>query len=205
MKEAKLSPEQMGRLLGISGMTIRRWKSFPSGKELPTLYSNALIGVANQLISQNKIAADSPIAKDIFKSGWAPYGLMTTSMGITSDSLEKFRDDPRGAIETLSEIGGDKDRKQLVDQSQGRIRAFEKKGKDWKTKITSLFAVIQSKQLQTTDKLVAYGAFFYLLNIFDFIPDTIPVFGLMDDFFVLGLAVGFYLNRHPEIFGHQKK
>jgi uncharacterized membrane protein YkvA (DUF1232 family) len=74
-------------------------------------------------------------------------------------------------------------------------------GKDWAERISSLMKVLESNELHTFDKLVAYGALFYLIFPFDLIPDYIPVFGYMDDFIVLGFAVAYYIKRFPHLFG----
>ena len=50
------------------------------------------------------------------------------------------------------------------------------------------------------DKLAAYGALFYLITTFDLIPDTIPVFGLLDDFAILGIVVAYYVQKFPQYF-----
>ncbi|MDE2313589.1 MAG: DUF1232 domain-containing protein [Elusimicrobia bacterium] len=55
--------------------------------------------------------------------------------------------------------------------------------------------VIRSPQLTLTDKLVAYGALFYLITPFDLIPDTIPGIGYLDDFAILSLALLYYERR----------
>jgi uncharacterized membrane protein YkvA (DUF1232 family) len=46
---------------------------------------------------------------------------------------------------------------------------------------------------------VAYGALFYLILPFDLIPDSIPVFGYVDDFGILGFAVAYYARKFPEL------
>lgn len=58
-----------------------------------------------------------------------------------------------------------------------------------------MLEVIRSKDLTLADKLVAYGALFYLITPMDFIPDAIPVVGYLDDFAVLGLALAYYAHR----------
>jgi uncharacterized membrane protein YkvA (DUF1232 family) len=74
-------------------------------------------------------------------------------------------------------------------------------GREWKKRITTLWKVVRSNKLTHFDKLVAYGALFYLLTPIDFIPDHIPVFGLMDDYLVLGIAVAYYAKNFKEIAG----
>ena len=63
-----------------------------------------------------------------------------------------------------------------------------------------LIQVVKSKELTTLDKLVAYGALFYLLTPFDLIPDNIPIFGLIDDYAILGIAIAYYMKRFPKLF-----
>jgi uncharacterized membrane protein YkvA (DUF1232 family) len=50
------------------------------------------------------------------------------------------------------------------------------------------------------EKLSAYGALFYLITVFDLIPDTIPVFGVLDDFAILGIVTAYYLRKFPDLF-----
>ncbi len=59
---------------------------------------------------------------------------------------------------------------------------------------------IRSKKLSLADKLVAYGGLFYLILPFDLIPDSIPVFGYVDDFGILGFASAYYFKRFPGLF-----
>ena len=55
--------------------------------------------------------------------------------------------------------------------------------------------MIGSEKISILDKFVAYGALFYLVMVFDLIPDTVPVFGLLDDFAILGIATAYYVKR----------
>ena len=46
----------------------------------------------------------------------------------------------------------------------------------------------------------ALFAIIYFLSPIDLIPDHIPVFGLLDDYAVLGLAIAYYMRRFPKLF-----
>ena len=55
------------------------------------------------------------------------------------------------------------------------------------------------KEFTLTEKFTAYGALFYLITPFDFIPDYTPIFGLVDDYAILGFATVFYLKKFPAV------
>ena len=65
-----------------------------------------------------------------------------------------------------------------------------------------LHHIIEAQQFDvpTLDKLVAFGALFYLIAPFDLIPDAIPLFGYVDDFIILGIAALYVRTRYPKLF-----
>ena len=198
MKEAKLSPEQFGERLGISGMTIRRWKDLPSADELPDIYKNAVLNAVYQLVAEDKLTTKSKTVRDALGHDWLPFDMAAANSGNFDSCWKNSRAGPEEAAEALSQIGTDKAKRLIVDAKMNEINAHKKKGADWTYRITRLLTIIRSKKLRLVDKLIAYGAIFYLLNPFDFIPDHIPIFGFLDDFFFLGVAIAFYLKRYPE-------
>jgi len=201
MRETQLSPEVLGDRLGISGMTLRRWRKEPGDHELPKLYSNALTGVICELAAEGKLTRESPVVQAaLMETRWAPFDSAAANLGITWDRLKAGQFSEPKLIESLSEIGGNTDRREEVNRSAKRILSFKSWGTEWKERISSLMTVLQSKDLHAFDKLVAYGALFYLVTPFDLIPDYIPVFGYMDDFIVLGLAAAYYLKRFPHLY-----
>ncbi len=196
-----MSPEQLAKRLGISGMTVRRWQAQSSSKELPQLYEKALVGVIQELVAEGKISSASPAAKAVIAEGatW-PVASTGNSLGITQNMLQEAQRNPKHLVESLSQLGASEAKKTEVDQHKSKILSFKKMGQEWATRISSLMKVLDSNDLHTFDKLVAYGALFYLLCPFDLIPDYIPVFGYMDDFIILGFAVAYYLKRFPHLF-----
>jgi uncharacterized membrane protein YkvA (DUF1232 family) len=201
MEEADLSPEQLAKRLGISGMTVRRWQRQPGNKELPKLYEKSLVGVIQELVTEGKLPPESPAVKAVIaEEGSWTLPSSVDSLGITQNMLQEASHNPKHLVESLSQLGANEDKKTEVDQHKKKILSFRKMGAEWSTRISSLMRVLESSELHTFDKLVAYGALFYLLCPFDLIPDYIPVFGYMDDFIVLGFAVAYYVKRFPHLF-----
>jgi uncharacterized membrane protein YkvA (DUF1232 family)/DNA-binding XRE family transcriptional regulator len=204
--EAGFSPEQLAKRLGISGMTLRRWEKTPPEGDLPPLYETALVGVIYELVGEGKLSLESSLVKTVMSEHtWGPFEATMTQLGFSKETLKGGKYDEGKMIEGLSEIGVNEFKRAAVEKSEKKILSFKNWGKEWSSRITSLMTVLKSKELHTFDKLVAYGALFYLINPFDLIPDYIPVFGYMDDFFILGLAAAYYVKRFPYLFGKKSK
>ena len=200
IRDSRLSPEVFGEQLGISGMTLRRWRDLPPDDKLPDLYKDAVVRVAHKLVKEGRLSIESKHLRDLMTQEWLPFETAASGLGMSIGELDSLKQNPDGALETLSQIGGSAKNREIVDASKNKIKLFKKMGEDWKYRITKLLLVVQSKRLSAMEKLVAYGAFFYLLNPFDFIPDAIPIFGFLDDLFFLSIALSFYLKRYPEFF-----
>jgi uncharacterized membrane protein YkvA (DUF1232 family) len=201
LEEARMSPEQLGKRLGVSGMTVRRWGEKHSHEELPLLYQKALQDVVRQLVAESRLSLDSSSVKALTAEGKnLPMVSADNSLGVTQNMLKLAEKNPKALMETLSELGANDAKQAEVDHHKKKILSFKRMGKEWSTRISSLMKVLESKELHTFDKLVAYGALFYLICPFDLIPDWIPVFGYMDDFIVLGFAVAYYVKRFPYLF-----
>jgi len=198
--EASLSPEKLGKILGVSGMTLRRWKKAPQGAKLPELYERAFAKGVERLVIDGHIDPNSELAQStINDSRKLSFQATLKTLGF-SDALLKRKGDPNETmIEGISQIGASPSRMKEVEEGKKEIFAVAKLGAEWKKRIQGMWNVIRSPQLTTMDKLVAYGALFYLLTPFDLIPDSIPVFGLLDDYAVLGLAMAYYASRFPHI------
>jgi uncharacterized membrane protein YkvA (DUF1232 family) len=204
-EEARLSPEKLAAMLGVSGMTLRRWRGKPPSGELPKLYERAFEKGVEQLVVDGHLAPDSKLAASVMaKSSQVSFQARIKSLGF-SDALLKRKGNPAETLMIgLSEIGAPPERVQEVERNKAKIGTFAKLGADWKERITGLLSVIRSPELNLVDKLVAYGALFYLLAPFDLIPDSIPVFGLLDDYAILGLALAYYAARYPHLLAKRK-
>jgi uncharacterized membrane protein YkvA (DUF1232 family) len=201
MEEAKLSPEQMADRLGISGMTLRRWEKQRTDSNLPKLYEKALVGVVYELVSEGRLSAESKSIQSVMTDAhWTPFAAATSHLGISLSALKGGASNESRLMESLSDIGKTSAHRSEVDKSKARIHSFKKWSAEWSHRIASLWKVVSSPQLTSLDKLVAYGALFYLVTPFDLIPDYIPVFGYLDDFVILGFAAAYYLKRFPHLF-----
>jgi uncharacterized membrane protein YkvA (DUF1232 family) len=201
MEAADLSPEQLGKRLGVSGMTLRRWKAHPPAGELPKIYEKALIGVIHELVGEGKLTTTHPVVQAVMTTNqWDPMTTAVAALGIEPATLKGGVANEKRLMENLSQIGLKGTNKSEVDRNKSRIMSFKKMGAEWGRRVTSLWKVVTSAELNTMDKLVAYGALFYLICPFDLIPDWIPVFGYMDDYIVLGFAVAYYMKRFPQLF-----
>ena len=61
----------------------------------------------------------------------------------------------------------------LADHSNRTLGYFQKLGQAWKDKIAVLRRVVKDEHLALAEKVVAYGALFYLITPFDLIPDHV--------------------------------
>jgi len=197
-REAKLSPEQLAEKLGVSGMTLRRWRDQPGEKDLPALYAKALIGVIYQLVNEGRLSIGSSSVKVVVaEQGRGSGSAAPLDPALPGGLLRDGACDPQRMTQELFETGSNEFKRGEIAKNESRILAFKRRGREWAVRVSSLMTILKSGEIQAFDKLVAYGALFYLINPFDIIPDYIPLFGYVDDFFVLGLAMAYYLKRFP--------
>ncbi|MFO1518160.1 MAG: DUF1232 domain-containing protein [bacterium] len=199
LEEARLSHEQLGARLGLSGMTLRRWQEEDREKPLPRLYELALRDTVHQLLVDGKLSPASPLVQKVFEETTdLTFQAALKNLGFSGDFFKSAETKPENLMTGLAQIATDEKKKEEVDRNEKKILSFKKMGKEWKERISVLLKVIKSKKLTSFDKLVAYGALIYLITVFDLVPDTIPFFGLLDDFGIMGLVVAYYLNRYPK-------
>jgi uncharacterized membrane protein YkvA (DUF1232 family) len=196
IKESGLSPEQLAARLGLSGMTLRRWQEESGEKDLPKMYEWALIQTVYQLISEGHLSVHSTVAKMVFKeSSDLSLQAALKNLGLSEDFLNSGNTNSDRLMTGLAQMGTDEKKQSTVNKSKKKILSFKKMGNEWGVRISTLLNVLKSKKLTHFDKLAAYGALFYLITIFDLIPDHIPFFGLLDDFAIMGFVTAYYLRR----------
>ena len=202
LSECALSPEELAPKLGFSNMTYRRWQKANPKKEIPGKYEKPIQEGIYRLIAEGHLRSDSPrVKKYLEANGTRYFEAAVQSLGITSDGIAALASGQEDQVTLgLSQIGAKGEKQGAVDADLVKIKGFEKFSAEWKKRISSLLTVIRSKKLNTVDKLVAYGALFYLITPFDLIPDHIPVFGYVDDFAILGFAMTYYLKKFPTLF-----
>ena len=199
LEEARLSPEQAAGRLGVTGMTLRRWRTRPPGESLPDMYARSFRAAVRQMVVDGELSPDSAEVRGLLQPDeLLSFRATLQDLGFSEKTLGDTRN-PDALVEGLSHIASPARIKE-VEGSRKKISAFAKLGAEWKKRTSGLVAVIGSRDLTAMDKLVAYGALFYLITPFDLIPDTLPVFGLLDDYAILGLALAYYLRRYPRLF-----
>lgn len=194
--ETGLSPEKLAPRLGVSNMTIRRWRDEKPNSTVPVQYEKLLIEAVHQLVIDGTLEASDPKVSELLKvASSSAVGAAMHELGI--DELEPKAGESQndGVVRILQRIGISSRRQKDVDNAKTRIWSFRKKGADWKSHLSTLLTVIKSRRVGHVEKLVAYGALFYLLCPFDLIPDHIPILGLTDDFSILTIAVAYYVSR----------
>jgi uncharacterized membrane protein YkvA (DUF1232 family) len=202
MRETNLSPEQMAKRLGVSNMTIRRWMKRTTEEKLPPIYEKIFWEAVYQMVVEGLLLPGSVFAQKAVKGSQKLYfKAAMKSLGFTKSKQSLPRFSMVAIRESLSQIGAQEGHQLEVEKKQKKILSFVRFGRDWKRRISTLMKVVSSKSLSRKDKLVAYGALFYLVCPLDLIPDNVPVFGLLDDYCVLGLASEHYIEKYKMLAG----
>jgi uncharacterized membrane protein YkvA (DUF1232 family) len=197
MRETDLSPEQMAERLGISNMTIRRWMKRPTGETLPVIYEKTVWDAVYQMVAEGMLLPGSAFVQRAVKESQKVYfSAAMKSLGFKGPGRKRPSFSMESIMEGLSQIGTLEGHQTEVEKHRKKILSFVRLGKDWKRRISTLMKVVSSTQLSGKEKLVAYGALFYLICPLDLIPDNVPVFGLMDDYCVLGFASDHYADKY---------
>jgi uncharacterized membrane protein YkvA (DUF1232 family) len=201
MKEAGLSPEQFGHRIELSGMTLRRLLKKPDATELPDSYQSQVRKGVYSLIIEGRLSSESEVAQQIIsESPNLSFEAAIHGLGFRQASMAQGISHPDQVLIGLSEIGASPQHQSSVQKKGKELSRFRKLGKEWAKRINTLATVVKSRELTQLEKLSAYGALFYLVTVFDLIPDTIPVFGVLDDFAIIGIVAAYYLQKFPELF-----
>lgn len=197
-----LSPEDLSVRLGVGSMTIRRWQAHLD-RDVPKRYRVIVIEGIHQLLIDGLLNSESAEVSSVLAS--APnlaFKAVLKQLNVSVDEMAMSPDCHQDLVwMVLSKIGMNVRYQNIVNMKRSHVESFKKMGKQWKSIIQSLIKVLDSKQIRGIDKVIAYGALFYLLMPIDLIPDYIPGIGLVDDFGILGFAVAFYNSRFLSILG----
>jgi uncharacterized membrane protein YkvA (DUF1232 family) len=200
LERSGLSPERAADELGVSGMTLRRWRDKPRNEVLPEIYRSAMEPLLRRLISEGILHPEDPDAAAAFVHPEEPFQKTLREQGITLKALGAPAKSRDIVTKGLAIIGENEHRQDQVRSSGRMLARLKSMGEEWRDRIEDLTLAMRSKELTALDKLVAFGALFYLICPFDLIPDAIPVIGYADDFIVLGIAVLYYRRRFPHLF-----
>ncbi len=199
---SRLGPEELAPLIGVSGMTLRRWKRKGRSVDVPMAYEAPVReAVFKLIISGHLEASSSDVAKLLDSSVSKSFEACIKSLGVNGFEMSEEINNESSSALMLAEVGHGKEHRDEVDAKQDVIEKFKSFGESWRSHLGCLLNVIRSKRLSVIDKVVAYGALFYLLCPFDLIPDSIPVVGYIDDFAMIAIAVAFYTKRFPHLLG----
>ena len=189
-----LSPERLAPYFNVSNMTLRRWKLKPRQSIEKAEMETIKQGV-HSLISDRLLSEEDPRVLRLVENQASSYiQSVINYLGIDSNFFHKPKS-KEDAVLSLGKIGSSEERQEKVLHKNAEIKSHFKNGSVWKEQLSFLLKIVKSKTLNKPQKFVAYGALFYLITPFDFIPDHIPVFGLLDDFALIGIAVAYYQSK----------
>lgn len=205
VEKVGLSPEKAAAQLGVSGMTLRRWRAKPRDAELPEMYRRAFEPVVRRMVGDGRVHPEDDDVRAALAPQDDPFQRTLLGLGITHELLEQGDKDQGTVVMGLARIGQDPYRQAQVKASDKMMERFRALSADWRKRIDDLTFALRTESLTAVDKLVAFGALFYLITPFDLVPDVIPVCGLMDDFIIMGIAALYYRTRFPYLFGKRPK
>jgi len=192
MLESKLSPEKFGSRLGISGMTLRRWKTAKRTQMLPKIYQLALIDMIHQLLGEGVLSFRSKVVRKILKSQKDMSGkALVRLLSIPKDCLSG-RD--QHVIAALVQMGKSTTNRRLVDKGQKALSKIGKQGACWASALAKLRGILASEESSKHQVDLSYGALFYLLSPVDLILRPIEFFSKMHIFGVLNLVIFYVAN-----------
>lgn len=198
--ESGLSPEQLAPYVGLSNMTIRRWRERGRAQKISKAHSALVLEGIARLVQDGRLRASDPLVSRLLSQAAIPaFDSAMGGMGVSLDDLRRAKTGGSGSLQArmtslLRKIGSAKVRREEVDASRTRLLSFRSLGRDWKRMLDLLIAITKSSDRSVVQKSVAYGALFYVIYPFDLIPDHIPLLGLIDDFAILAMAAGFYAS-----------
>src|ERR1700733_4954507 len=68
IRSTDLSAEQLAPELGVSNMTIRRWRKEDPNKEVPKAYERLLVEGVQQMVIDEKLSAESPAVAELLST-----------------------------------------------------------------------------------------------------------------------------------------
>jgi uncharacterized membrane protein YkvA (DUF1232 family) len=200
LNETKLSPEKLAEQIAVSNSTYRRWLKEPSEKQFPREYEQNVAAGIYRLLNGKSLDYDSARVNRFLETNVPEFFQAAIGrLGVSEDAFAKDFTHQDQMVTVLSQLGSSSKIRDQVDTAATKISRFSEWGEAWKSRIRLMKKIITSKHVSSVDKLVAYGALFYLILPFDLTPDTIPVFGYVDDFGILGFAAVYYCARFPDL------
>jgi uncharacterized membrane protein YkvA (DUF1232 family) len=201
-----LSPEQLSGVFGVSNMTLRRWSKSSRDKTLSPAQERAVIEGVYRLAMEGLADPEAEEIRPLLKESKSrSFEATLKSMGINPKD-DEIQESYQGRMTmALFQIGSNKQHRDAVNNGAEKFRLLSKMGEDWKRNISNLLRVIKLRELSLVEKLIAYGALFYMIFPADLVPDDIPFFGFIDDYGFLIMATAYYASKFPKLFSDFKK
>jgi uncharacterized membrane protein YkvA (DUF1232 family) len=193
IEETGLSPEDIAELIGVSGMTVRRWQQKPIETELAPLYADGTRKAIFELLLNGRLKNSSVSVEWAFSSS-DPLSQRAAlaSLGFPTQTTDMAAWDSDRLLESVSQLGATEQNAAYVESNSEKILSFSRFGEAWREIIGHLRGALVSPKLKQSEKWIAIGALCYLLMPFDLIPDSLPVVGYLDDFAILSIAARHY-------------
>jgi uncharacterized membrane protein YkvA (DUF1232 family) len=200
LDESGLLPEALSGYIGVSGSTYRRWLKAPANEKVPEEYLPSVGAGVYRLLSEGLLNHDSPRVTQFLENNLPGYfSAVVGFLGGSADLASEKSPHDEKIIAALSSLGSSGKIREKVNTSKNFLQAVRSWSEEWKTRINLLSNAINLPEITLVDKLAAYGALFYLCTPLDLVPDTVPVFGYVDDFGILGFAVAYYAAKFPHL------
>jgi len=198
--ETGLSPEGIAERVAVSNSTYRRWLKAAPKSTLPESYHSNVSAGVYKLLGEGLLSHDSKRVNGFMQHNLPDFfQAAITGLHVSPDAFSGDSPHQDKITSVLSHLGNSGNIRMQVDKSSSIIQTFAGWGEAWKYRTQLLSRIVKDSKLSLVDKLVAYGALFYLILPFDLIPDSIPVFGYVDDFGILGFAAAYYAKKFPAI------
>ncbi|HWU42313.1 MAG TPA: YkvA family protein [Bdellovibrio sp.] len=196
IKDTGLSPERLALYFQVSNMTLRRWLKKPAVYQIPTQYETNLYQGILSLVRDGFLKRENPVvfeAYDFMQSLSTKNSFMMMDLSI--EDFEKNVQNEEHMVELCLKLGQKDNSLSYIQENEEKLREYESSHKSFGEKVSSLWKILKSVDVQPSHKYVAIGALFYLLFPFDFIPDAIPGVGFLDDMAVLAVAMNYYFKK----------
>ncbi|WP_413294371.1 YkvA family protein [Bdellovibrio sp. HCB185ZH] len=194
-KDTGLSPEKLAVYFQVSNMTLRRWLKKGGTARVPSQYDTNIYQGILAMVKDGAIDKDHECVKEAYEFTQVLFANNSfMMMDLQAAQFENTGNDEDGLMDLCLRLGQRDDSLSYVQRNEQTLQDLEKKSPSIREKVTALWQVLKDGELQKTSKYVAVGALFYLVFPFDFIPDSVPGVGLLDDYAILSIAMDHYLR-----------
>lgn len=194
-KDTGLSPEKLAVYFQVSNMTLRRWLKKGGTARVPSQYETNIYQGILAMVKDGVIDKEHECVKEAYEFSQVLFANNSfMMMDLQAAQFENRGNDEDGLMDLCLRLGQRDDSLAYVQRNEQTLQDIEKKSPSIREKVAALWNVLKDNELQKTSKYVAVGALFYLVFPFDFIPDSVPGVGLLDDFAILSIAVDHYLR-----------